>query len=117
MSEKFIVTEAWINENASYHGPRGNAWKGVQTTILGVGTHKGWVQRAVGVELSDEDRKRFESCRDTAKQKQKAPRHDPDTEPDWEGKCSNCDASPIVPATGMCGPCTFGEADTIGGNW
>lgn len=40
-----------------------------------------------------------------------------DTEPDWTGTCEVCGASPIVPATGMCGPCTFGEADTVGGNW
>lgn len=41
----------------------------------------------------------------------------PDTEPDWNGKCDVCGASPIVPETGMCGPCTFGEAETAGGNW
>ena len=40
-----------------------------------------------------------------------------DTEPDWEGECEVCGASPVVPITGMCGPCTFGEAETIGGNW
>jgi len=40
-----------------------------------------------------------------------------DTDPDWGGTCEVCGASPIVPATGMCGPCTFGEADTAGGNW
>jgi hypothetical protein len=45
------------------------------------------------------------------------PVHDSNTEPDWTGKCEVCGGSPIVPATGMCGPCTFGEADTIGGNW
>ena len=45
------------------------------------------------------------------------PRLDADTEPDWEGKCEVCGQSPIVPVTGMCGPCTFGEADTMGGNW
>lgn len=39
------------------------------------------------------------------------------TEPDWFGRCENCGASPILPATGMCGPCTFGEADTADGNW
>ena len=39
------------------------------------------------------------------------------SEPDWTGKCENCGASPIVPETGMCGPCTFGEADIAGGNW
>lgn len=37
--------------------------------------------------------------------------------PDWTKKCQVCDASPIVPLTGLCGPCTFGEADTVGGNW
>ena len=45
------------------------------------------------------------------------PSKEPDMEPDWEGKCENCGESPIVPATGMCGPCTFGEADTLNGNW
>ena len=40
-----------------------------------------------------------------------------DTKPDWSRKCESCGAVPIVPATGMCGPCTFGEADTAGGNW
>ncbi len=38
-------------------------------------------------------------------------------EPDWSAECEVCGASPCVPLTGMCGPCTFGEADTIGGNW
>ena len=49
--------------------------------------------------------------------KKPTPPRDPDMEPDWSGKCEVCGESPIVPATGMCGPCTFGEADTIGGNW
>lgn len=38
-----------------------------------------------------------------------------DTEPDYEGECEVCGNSPIVPITGMCGPCTFGEASTIDG--
>lgn len=42
---------------------------------------------------------------------------DPETEPDWSGECEVCGSSPIVPVSGMCGPCTFGEADTAGGNW
>ena len=118
MAEKFIVTEAWINENASYHGACGNAWKKVQKDLLGVGSHRGWIERAVGVELSDEDRKTFERYRGTAKHKVATKKdRDPDTEPDWAGSCENCGESPIVPSTGMCGPCTFGEADTIGGNW
>jgi hypothetical protein len=37
--------------------------------------------------------------------------------PDWTAMCENCGASPIVPETGLCGPCTFGEADTADGNW
>lgn len=40
-----------------------------------------------------------------------------DAEPDWEGECEVCGASPIVPLTGMCGPCSFGQASAIGGNW
>jgi len=38
-------------------------------------------------------------------------------EPDWLETCDVCDSSPTVPSTGLCGPCTFGEADTAGGNW
>jgi hypothetical protein len=49
--------------------------------------------------------------------KQKAEEERKQVEPDWTKKCENCDATPIVPMTGLCGPCTFGEADTAGGNW
>ena len=38
-------------------------------------------------------------------------------EPDWDHECEVCGAKPIVPLTGMCGPCTWGEAETAGGNW
>lgn len=41
----------------------------------------------------------------------------PLAEPDWNSSCDNCGAKPVVPETGMCGPCTFGEAETIDGNW
>lgn len=30
---------------------------------------------------------------------------------DWSRTCFACGASPVVPVTGMCGPCTFGEAE------
>lgn len=40
-----------------------------------------------------------------------------DNQPDWDGECEVCGASPTHKLTGMCGPCTFGEAETIGGNW
>lgn len=51
------------------------------------------------------------------KQKENDNQDDIETKPDWSGKCEVCGASPIVPVTGMCGPCTFGEADTAQGNW
>lgn len=44
------------------------------------------------------------------------PRKD-DFRPDWSMPCENCGASPIVPVTGLCGPCNFGEADTAQGGW
>lgn len=44
-------------------------------------------------------------------------KYPPGLRPDWSGHCENCNATPIVPATGLCGPCTFGEASTEGGNW
>lgn len=31
--------------------------------------------------------------------------------------CTVCKATPTVYPTGLCGPCCFGEADTINGNW
>ena len=40
-----------------------------------------------------------------------------DFRPDWSLKCSNCEASPIVPLSGLCGPCHFGAADTLNGEW
>ena len=42
---------------------------------------------------------------------------DEDTRPDWTRKCGSCGEKPVVPLTGLCGPCTFGKADTAGGNW
>lgn len=38
-------------------------------------------------------------------------------EKDWKNPCEVCGAVPTVSATGMCGPCTWGEADTANGNW
>jgi hypothetical protein len=42
---------------------------------------------------------------------------DPEMQPNWSGKCDVCRQGPTVPLTGLCGPCTFGEASTVGGNW
>ena len=35
----------------------------------------------------------------------------------WDKTCSTCGDVPVVRATGLCGPCTFGESDTAGGEW
>jgi len=35
----------------------------------------------------------------------------------WDRKCCVCGATPTVGTTDLCGPCCFGEADTMGGNW
>ena len=40
-----------------------------------------------------------------------------DFRPDWSLPCDNCGASPIVPLTRLCGPCNFGEAETVNGGW
>lgn len=40
-----------------------------------------------------------------------------DLEPDFEHQCENCGHSPIVPLTNMCGPCTWGEVETLDGEW
>ena len=37
--------------------------------------------------------------------------------PDWTRGCSACGDKPVVPQTGLCGPCTFGESITANGNW
>ena len=38
-------------------------------------------------------------------------------QPNWEAVCEVCCASPTVTATGLCGPCTWGEAETVAGGW
>ncbi len=38
-------------------------------------------------------------------------------EKDWKKACETCGQKPTVKATGLCGPCTFGEAETAGGEW
>lgn len=40
-----------------------------------------------------------------------------DGDKDYATKCEVCEATPTVHPTGLCGPCCFGEADTINGNW
>lgn len=35
----------------------------------------------------------------------------------YETVCQVCGALPTVHPTDLCGPCCFGEAETLGGNW
>lgn len=37
--------------------------------------------------------------------------------PNWKSKCEVCGSKPVVSATGLCGPCTWGESDTMNGAW
>ena len=60
--------------------------------------------------MADKKHKPTPPSRDSAK-------HIEGFEPDWEGTCEVCGARPIVPFTGLCGPCTWGEAETADGNW
>jgi hypothetical protein len=61
------------------------------------------------------------SCREAKsiqhKKRFRVKKKEPNTKPDWGHNCMVCDETPILPVTGMCGPCTFGEAETAGGNW
>lgn len=54
---------------------------------------------------------------EASKEREELAADDPRVQPDWETPCIVCDALPTLPLTEMCGPCTFGEADTVGGNW
>ncbi len=35
----------------------------------------------------------------------------------WDEACIVCHGVPTVGLTELCGPCCFGEADTVNGNW
>lgn len=59
----------------------------------------------------------FKTWQDAEEWEAEQKAEDEKTRPDWSKNCENCGQSPIVPLTGMCGPCTFGEGDTAGGNW
>jgi hypothetical protein len=38
-------------------------------------------------------------------------------EKNWRIACLNCGERPTVGTTELCGPCCFGEAETVHGNW
>ena len=62
-------------------------------------------------------RKRKMSEGDARRATQRAIGIEPTDTPNYDDECENCGQLPTVGSTGLCGPCCFGEADTIGGNW
>lgn len=64
--------------------------------------------------------KRCKSCRDKKRKEKKEKEAKSDGlngNKNWDVKCMVCTGVPTVGATELCGPCCFGEADTVGGNW
>lgn len=51
------------------------------------------------------------------REKEAAMKYEAENAPDWSRTCKSCGATPVHPISGMCGPCTFGEASTAGGEW
>jgi hypothetical protein len=37
--------------------------------------------------------------------------------PDRTRTCLNCHQTPVVPVSGLCGPCHFGQAAAVNGGW
>lgn len=37
--------------------------------------------------------------------------------PDHSRQCENCQQTPVVPLSGLCGPCHFGTAAAVDGDW
>lgn len=64
--------------------------------------------------------KRCKACREKRKrEKRELERQDngmANKDKQW-GKCESCGQEQPLTEVGMCGPCTFGEADTVNGNW
>lgn len=58
-----------------------------------------------------EDKHKIEAKKHTKEEIERAFRKN------WNCKCMCCDQSPTVGDTDLCGPCCFGESDTINGNW
>lgn len=60
------------------------------------------------------DPKRCKTCR--IKRRAEKQTEDPAYK-NYNCKCQNCDQLPTVGDTGLCGPCCWGEAETVNGNW
>jgi hypothetical protein len=37
--------------------------------------------------------------------------------PNWNATCDNCGQKPVVPTSGLCGPCHFGTHEAVNGGW
>lgn len=61
--------------------------------------------------------KRCKDCRIKKRQEREAEELSDPQRKNWNWKCQNCESVPTVGDTGLCGPCCFGEASTINGNW
>jgi hypothetical protein len=64
--------------------------------------------------------KRCRACRPANRLKKEttAPKSDGlNGDKNWDVSCMVCGAKPTVGNTELCGPCCFGDASTIGGNW
>lgn len=51
------------------------------------------------------------------RQAQKAIGITPPDAPNYDVECENCSCTPTVGSTGLCGPCCFGAAEALDGNW
>jgi hypothetical protein len=40
-----------------------------------------------------------------------------DYAPAWMRRCESCRSKPVVPVSGLCGPCHFGTAEALNGGW
>lgn len=117
-----ILTREMLESLKSSHG----GFTKAATRPLGVKWPlvKGWLKKLEGKEVSEKKWREAEKGKENLTKygkRTRRKRHKKDLSesaiPDWTGQCEICGESPIVPQTGMCGPCTFGEADTLGGNW
>lgn len=64
------------------------------------------------------DKCRVSTCReDTEEDEDWCEDHVSEMKPDWSSSCASCSSSPVMPLTGMCGPCTTGDASTAQGEW
>lgn len=90
---------------------------------MGIGSTRNSLMKVLNVDMSSEDVQQVFAKISERFYVKPAPKPDRksdkplDFSKDYDRKCEVCDATPVVYVTGMCGPCTFGEAETIDGNW